>query len=643
MPVFILGMFLFVSAAYLGWIKLRYGFNFTDEGYLATESWRLAAGDHFLDDKLTGALRHYTLINSFLFKIYPDISMLQMRQLQFILTLAALLIFSISLFRQNRQYAWLPFVFSLFAFTGLDPVGLISNLYYQTYPHLFLILYISLMLFGFQSGNPAIKKILYLLSGLCLWLMTLSLLYMGIIVFAPIIIFVLSRNFKLKDYPFTFRDLLYVLTPFVVCWMLFIAIFNKPYVLNIFNSLNVIHTIPYYSTGLITANWGQIKRIMISAIFLLLFFAAIKKLPARLFIASCAILSVIIYLMINTPLFNFLTTYYNGWFARPMWFSSLLMAFTILFWMHTIRKYILKKTFSNEEGLSIILMAPFTISAYTMNIFSGLGPMAVCQTAIPAVAAIYLFFASNIDKAVKSPKFVTPAKAGVQNMLKSLDSGFRRNDGQRYFPAFYESVNISHPKFRQTISIIIVALLLGPFYYTTARHDWDFTFYDVVPKYANVRIETGFGRGIYTNQIYSKIYDWLIANATYFTQPDDYAISYIVSPMVHMITKLRPSLDDTFIFFEKPNSYFKKCIEKMEQRGREPKIAFIFERWPIIVGGAEIFRAKELDFPSSRDPISIYIKTHMTPVSTFKISDDHIIRCYVDYNLARDRKAGKLP
>ena len=81
----------------------------------------------------------------------------------------------------------------------------------------------------------------------------------------------------------------------------------------------------------------------------------------------------------------------------------------------------------------------------------------------------------------------------------------------------------------------------------------------------------------------------------------------------------------------------------MEQRGREPKIAFIFERWPIIVGGAEIFRAKELDFPSSRDPISIYIKTHMTPVSTFKISDDHIIRCYVDYNLARDRKAGKLP
>jgi len=371
-------MILFAAAACLGWIKLRYGFNFTDEGYLATESWRLAAGDHFLDDKITGALRHYTLINSFIFKIYPDISLLQMRQLQYILTLAALLIFSIALFRQTRQYAWLPFVFSLFAFTGLDPVGLISNLYYQTYPHLFLILYISLMIFGFQSENPAIKKILYLLSGLCLWAMSLSLLYMGIIVFAPIIIFILSHKLKLKDYPFPFRDLLYVLSPFAICWIIFIAIFNKPYLFNILNSLDVLRTVPYYSTELITINWEQIERIAISAVFLSLFFVAIKKLSVYSFIAFCPLLSVIIFLTINTPLFSFLIPYYNGWFARPMWFSSLLMAFTILFWMHTIRKYVLKRPFSDEEGLSIILMAPFTLSACTMNIFSGLGPMAVC-------------------------------------------------------------------------------------------------------------------------------------------------------------------------------------------------------------------------------------------------------------------------
>ena len=592
-PVFIIGMILFTAAACLGWIKLQYGFNFTDEGYLATESWRLATGDHFLDDKITGALMHYTLINSFIFKIYPDISLLQMRQLQFIVTLSSLLIFSIALFRQNRQYAWLPFVFSLFAFTGLEPVGLISNLYYQTYPHFFLILFLSFMLFSFQSGNLVIKKIFYLLSGLCLWAMTLSLLYLGTVIVVPIIIWILSRKLKLKDYPFTFKDVLYVLTPFTVCWIFFIAIYNKAYLLNVINSVDVIVSMSQYSDDLINFNWEQIKRILISMSFLSLFFMATKKLSVPFLIAGSAILAVIIFLTINTPLFSFLIPYYDGWFARPMWFSSLLTGFTILFWAYVIRKYILKKPFSHKEELSIILMVPFSICAFTMNIFSGLGSMAVCQVAIPGVAAIFCFLSSQ---------------------LKSI-------------------------KYKNLVAIIIFMLLLGPFYYTTARHDWDFTFYDVLPKHANVRIEKGFGRGIYTNQIYSKLYNWLIANANYFTRPGDYAISYLVSPMVHMIVDLRPSLDDTFIFFEKPNSYFEKCIQKMEQRGRRPKIAFIFERWPMIIGGSEVFRAKELDFLSSGDPISLYIKAHMIPASTFKISDDHIIRCYVDFDLAKERGA----
>ena len=293
-------------------------------------------------------------------------------------------------------------------------------------------------------------------------------------------------------------------------------------------------------------------------------------------------------LIISTPLFKVLIPYYNGWFVGPMWFSSLLMAFMILFWTHTIIKCILKNTFNNEEALSIILMVPFTISACTMNIFSSLGPMAVCQTAIPAVAALSCFFVTQLKRI----------------------------------------------KYRQPVAIFMLILLLGPFYYTTARHDWEFTFYDVKPEYANVRLETGFGKGIYTNQIYSRLYDWLIANANYFTQPNDYAISYVVSPMVHMITRLRPSLDDTWLF-QKSESYFEKSIQKMEQREREPKIAFIFDRLPVILNGSKMFPDKQLDFLASGDPISIYIKKHMTPASTFKISEDYIIRCYVDFNLPK--------
>ena len=286
LPVFIVGMIFFTAAACIGWTKLKYGFNFTDEGYLATESWRLAAGDHFLDDKITGALLHYTLINRFIFEIYPDISLLQMRELQFIVTIAALLIFGIALFRQTRQYAWLPFVFSLFAFTGLEPVGLISNLYYQTYPHLFLILYLSFMLFGFQSENLTIKKSFYLLSGLCLWAMSLSLLYLGTIIFAPIIFFLLSRKFKLKAYPVTFKELLYIIFPFAVCWILFIAIFNKAYLLNVFHSLDVIFSMPQFSDDLITKDWEQIRRIMISMVFFVVLFCYNKK-AAGSFIIHC--------------------------------------------------------------------------------------------------------------------------------------------------------------------------------------------------------------------------------------------------------------------------------------------------------------------------------------------------------------------
>ena len=48
-----------------------------------------------------------------------------------------------------------------------------------------------------------------------------------------------------------------------------------------------------------------------------------------------------------------------------------------------------------------------------------------------------------IDGLVKSLKSVTPAKAGVQNFLILLDSGFRRNDRKAPFLTFYEFIYIS--------------------------------------------------------------------------------------------------------------------------------------------------------------------------------------------------------
>ena len=47
---------------------------------------------------------------------------------------------------------------------------------------------------------------------------------------------------------------------------------------------------------------------------------------------------------------------------------------------------------------------------------------------------------------MNSQKVVTPAKAGVQvshRLLKTLDSGFRRNDKKWGFLTFYECTNVA--------------------------------------------------------------------------------------------------------------------------------------------------------------------------------------------------------
>lgn len=73
--IFIVGILLFLFSLYFGYAKLHYGFTFMDEGYHMTESWRLSANDHFIEDTPTGNLRNYRLINKLIFDIYPDITL----------------------------------------------------------------------------------------------------------------------------------------------------------------------------------------------------------------------------------------------------------------------------------------------------------------------------------------------------------------------------------------------------------------------------------------------------------------------------------------------------------------------------------------------------------------------------------------
>jgi len=65
----------------------------------------------------------------------------------------------------------------------------------------------------------------------------------------------------------------------------------------------------------------------------------------------------------------------------------------------------------------------------------------------------------------KVPETVTPAKAGVQNLLKSLDSsrtrsGIRRNDKKSQIPTFYETIKVD--EFERSTKTVMPDLIRHP-------------------------------------------------------------------------------------------------------------------------------------------------------------------------------------
>ena len=199
---FAISLGIFMIAAVLGWFKLQYGFNFIDEGWHMTEAWRLTVGDNFFSDKFTGALRLSTLINALVFKLYPGITLLGFRELQFTLTIISLLLLSFALYKISKDFWFQPLIFSIFAFTGLDPIGMISNLNYQTYPHLFLTLYLAFFIMGLHQQSVLLKRILYITAGIFLWLISFSLLHMILVVISVVLLFAIIKIFKLKSSEF---------------------------------------------------------------------------------------------------------------------------------------------------------------------------------------------------------------------------------------------------------------------------------------------------------------------------------------------------------------------------------------------------------------------------------------------------------
>jgi len=591
--IFSFGLVIFITIAFLGWQKLKYGFNLTDEGFHMTASWRLAAGDHFLKNRMTGAHNLTTVINSLVFKTNSDITLLGFRQLQFGVTIFSLLIFSFALLQADKQFWFLPYVLSLFAFTGLDPMGNFSNLTYYTYPHLFITLSLSFLIFGLHSDRKTLKSLMLIISGFMLWGISFSLLNLSLIFFYPILLYTCGRILNFKSYSFTLKDLCYILIPFILCWIVFVMIYNNLYISAVYDS--VFHSISKKSRSAgeaIQINWAAINHIGVSFAFLIIFFIGTKKLRGIFLIMHITILSIFMYIIIKTSFFGTINPYFWGIYPEPMWFTSLLVAFFIIFCSTVVKKYFRHQSYTSSEELCILLLLPVIILSISRSMFATTGILSVVNFSIPVVSAMAFFLINN-----------------PQYNLKS-----------------------------NNIKLLALIFLFAPFYITTARADWGFTYFDVAPEDARATIQSGFGKGIKTNNAYNGLYNWVQETSDKYTTKNDYMISYATTSMVHMIAKRRPSLDKSFFKINNISAgYLDRAINNMIKLDRQPAIAYVFES-PLSVfrstskGNRYSLIPKQFQFLFSKDVVTAYIKKNMIFVDRFKISNNIDVKCFVDKN-----------
>jgi hypothetical protein len=587
-PAFTISLIIFLIAAILGWQRLHYGFNFIDEGYYMTEAWRLTVGDHLFQDQMSGAINFSSVMNSIFFRKWPNITLLGFRKIQYILTVCTLFFFSISLYKIHRQYWHLPLLFSIFAFTGLDPVGGTSNLSYYAYQNLFITLYLTFFLLGLHQIKITLRCIFFTMAGFFLWLISFNLLHLSLVIFSPLILFFFLRKWG-GDLLYNINDLIFTLAPSIVCWAIFIVIFNITYIQNVISNIHNLTTENLYSPKVLAKiNWAALQRIGIVSTYLIACLYCLLRVHFRYFLIIFIAVATLVFFIIDTSLFGLISYPYNYFVLNwPMWFSTLLVSFFVILFFYVFFKILTHRLLSRNEVLVIIIVLPCIIQGISSSIFSASGLLTILDSSIPIVGAIGIIVLTQKKISIKS------------------------------YP----------------IKFIILLILFAPFYYTTGWSYWRNTYFDVVPEQAVVIIDKGFGKGIRTNPLYKNLYEWINSNAELYTKKDDYIISYIKSPMVYMIAKRRPAPETSFIDAGCSASYYHDILNRMIEGKREPKMAFIFERYPQLAPLSLDKDAhygmypKKFTFPT--DPFSQYITQNMTFLNQFQLAKDFIIRCYI--------------
>jgi hypothetical protein len=574
---------IFLVMAIFGWVKLKYGFNMIDEGMYMADGWRLAAGDRLFPDNSMNAATLYVVFNALVFKLHPDITLLEFRQFQYVLSLLVITIFGAAIYRWSRKLWPIPLTMSVFAFTGLDAVGNCSNMSYYTYPHLFMVLHIALLIFALTSQKGLIRSFLFIVSGVALWGIGFSWLPLSAAMISPVLVWLGTNYLDIKEGKFSFRELLLILFPGIILWGVFIAVYNAAFLHAILDIYRYVKENAEEDPWLY---YDALEYIAATAVFWAILFAA-KRLPVGAMFALVIIVSGLTFGIMESSLAGLIHPYWHGWFSYQMWFCSLLITFATVFLVHFVQQKRSNSTLDSNDCLILIILIPCIISALLFSHYSGLGILTTLLVAIPATMALALFLVRHLERRYSAKQHV--------------------------------------------FATAIIAILF-PFYYHLAWADWKFTYFDLTPENLTHTIAGGFADGVKTNALYAPMVQWMETTSRTYSSPGEFAIAMDQTPMVYMLIKRRPSLNHSFTGWKSSPSLRQDSIKEMLKENRQPTIAYRFLRFPVMFPISLRDGTYELggffDYAKD-DPISVYILNRMQHMDTFYVNGKPWIELYV--------------
>ncbi len=570
--------------AVLGWEKLQYGFNFIDEGMYMTDGWRMAAGDRLFPDNSTNVTLLYTVFNKYIFKCMPDITLLGFRRLQFFAAAVSMLILALSVYTWTKDAWYLPYALSLYVFTGLDVNGMASNLSYYVYPHLFLVLHIAFSLFALKQRPGILRYALFMFAGFFLWGIGFSILPLTVTLVIPLVEFLLLRKFFPSENIITHQDLALLYGPAILAWTGFIAIYGSDFL------AAALKMFRYSREGLASVQAQKsmlnLARTAVPYVFLTLLLVGMLTVVARRpsslpAFMTTTVLSVLLLCAVNTDLLGFMPPFWNGWFNAQIWHASLVITSCLI---------IAERIFAHEkesgsgdtDKLLLLMVVPCIIVGCTFVIISSLRFLALQFVAIPVMLALSVAVSRMIDNCYRS--------------------------------------------------FLLLMMILLPFYSNMALADWNFTYFDLPPKYLQTTFEKGFAKGIRTNQLYYDAATWMESMAKKYSNDGDYAIIGDQAPMGYMLIRRRPSLNHSWGGLSGSVVLRHKAIRQMKRDKREPSIAFRFMRPPLLF--PDTTQAGKYSFGVTKnmnymDPVDNYLLTEMRPADRFFYNGTLFLQVYV--------------